>query len=251
MYKIGSLFSGIGGFELGLERGIPNTKTVWQVEQNSFCQKVLKKHWPEAIIYDDVRKVNSSNVEKVDILCGGFPCQDISLAGVRRGIYEGKKSSLWWEFHRIISELRPRIVVLENVAAILSLGGREVVESLTEIGYDCEWSIIRSGADFGAPHSRKRWFCVAYPSSIIGTRKPFQACNDEKVSSKKIFLGAGGSSGNENKSYWQRHKNPPPLCRVDDGISDRLHRLKALGNAITPQSSEFIGRLIHQSGLLD
>jgi len=248
MYKIGSLFSGIGGFELGLERGIPNSKTVWQVEQNSFCQKVLKKHWPEAIIYDDVRKVNSCNVEKVDILCGGFPCQDISLSGARRGIYEGKKSSLWWEFHRIISDLRPRIVVLENVAAILSLGGREVVESLTEIGYDCEWSIIRSGADFGAPHSRERWFCVAYPYKVGLQKKGSKFKTTGIIQCRELDTSFHGKKGN----YWKETTCPKPvLCRMGDGVSDRVARLKALGNAIVPQSSEFIGRLIHQSGLLN
>ena len=120
MYKIGSLFSGIGGFELGLERAIP-AETIWQVEQDKFCQRILKKHWPKAKIYNDVRNITKDNVEPVDILCGGFPCQDISIAGKTKGL-KGEKSGLWWEMWRIISELRPRIAVLENVANILRLG---------------------------------------------------------------------------------------------------------------------------------
>ena len=108
MIRIGSLFAGIGGFELGLERAISGSETIWQVEREPFCQKVLKKHWPNATIYDDVRTVGSHNLESVDILCGGFPCQDISTAGKGKGL-EGEKSGLWFEMLRIISELRPRV----------------------------------------------------------------------------------------------------------------------------------------------
>jgi len=115
-YKIGSLFSGIGGFELGLERAIPS-ETIWQVEQDEYCQKVLKKHWPKARIYNDVRDINRETVEPVDILCGGFPCQDISIAGKGAGL-NGKKSGLYWEMFRIIRDLRPRVIVMENVPAI-------------------------------------------------------------------------------------------------------------------------------------
>ena len=85
--KLGSLFAGIGGFELGLERAIPGLETIWQVEQDLFCQKVLKKHWPDSIIYDDVCQVGKHNLEPVDIICGGFPCQDISNAGKQGGIH--------------------------------------------------------------------------------------------------------------------------------------------------------------------
>lgn len=165
MIRIGSLFSGIGGFELGLERAIPNSQTIWQVEQDKFCQKILKKHWPEAIIYDDVRNINKNNVESIDILCGGFPCQDISIAGNGKGIIKNEtRSGLWWEMHRIIDELGPRIAIMENVPAITFRGGWDVVGSLAQIGYDCEWTII-SARDFGACHVRERWFCVAYPNS--------------------------------------------------------------------------------------
>lgn len=163
-YSIGSLFAGIGGFELGLERAIPGAYTLWQVEQEKYCKKVLSKHWPEATIYDDVRNITKNNTKQVDILCGGFPCQDISVAGKGEGLH-GKKSGLWWEMHRIIEELQPRAVIMENVAAITIRGLGTVLGSLSEIGYDAEWCTIRA-SDFGAPHHRSRWFCIAYPRTI-------------------------------------------------------------------------------------
>lgn len=160
--KLGSLFSGIGGFELGLERAIPGLETVWQVEQNKFCQKVLKKHWKNSKIYDDVKTVGKHNLEPVDILCAGFPCQGFSVSGKGKGL-DDERSGLYWELWRVISELRPRIVVMENVPAITFRGLSDVLGSLASIGYDAEWCII-SAAQFGAPHKRERWFCVAYPN---------------------------------------------------------------------------------------
>ena len=158
MITIGSLFSGIGGFELGLERAIPNSKTIWQCEQNEFCRKILKKHWPDATIYTDITKMDTQEVPFVDIMCGGFPCQDISLTGKGAGI-NGKKSGLWWFMHGCISRLRPSVIVLENVPAITFRGGIDVVGAITELGYDCEWGIVPAGGPkgFGAPHLRKRW----------------------------------------------------------------------------------------------
>lgn len=169
--KLGSLFSGIGGFELGLEDSIPGLETVWQVEQNKFCQRILSKHWPEAKIYDDVREINKNNVESVDVLCGGFPCQDISIAGKQRGVNEGEKSSLWWEMWRIISELRPQVIVLENVSAIVTNGGTDVISSLTQLGYDCGWCVIRSGADFGFPIYVPGGFVLPTPTATGTERK--------------------------------------------------------------------------------
>ena len=274
MIKIGSLFAGIGGFELGLERAIPGAKTIWQVEQNPFCQKVLAKHWPDAKIYNDVRNITKDTVEPVDILCGGFPCQDISLAGKGRGLH-GEKSGLWWEMLRIISELRPRIIVLENVAAITIRGGREVVGSLAEIGYCTEWTVI-SARDFGAPHLRRRWFAVAYSDSIrsrqtrhreldstrregsqIQRRRSQKSADSNSASCK----GGGISVGVQQKDsdsdlsfskerYWRQASSVSALCGVDDGIPDRLDRLRALGNAIVPQCSEWVGQQIVKSGLL-
>tara|TARA_R100000231_G_scaffold90530_4_gene68388 strand:+ start:763 stop:1521 length:759 start_codon:yes stop_codon:yes gene_type:complete len=247
MIRIGSLFAGIGGFELGIERAIPNAHTIWQVEQNTFCQSILRKHWPNATIYDDVRTVGAHNLQPIDILIGGFPCQDISTAGNQRGITNGTRSGLWWEMHRIIVELQPRIIIMENVPNIVRLGGTDVVGSLANIGYGCEWSVI-SARQFGAPHMRKRWFCVAY-TNMSRHQKQYEPI---------MLESSGGSRSRDRKiggvhirNYWQQEKDPPRLCNVDDGIPDRLAKLKALGNAIVPQCSEYIGKLVLQSGLLD
>lgn len=268
MYKIGSLFSGIGGFELGLERAIP-AETIWQVEQEKFCQSILKKHWPKAKIFDDVRNITKDNVEPVDILCGGFPCQDISIAGKTRGL-KGEKSGLWWEMWRIISELRPRIIVLENVSNIIRLGGREVAGSLAKIGYDAEWTTIRA-SDFGAPHRRERWFCVAYPntrrknhtirarweeSSMQSFRNgyaPYPNGAFSKGNSKPLRLQKEKPTVTmsfSRRNYWKEGPVESPLCNVDDGIPQRVARLKALGNAIVPQCSQWIGEQIWNSGIL-
>ena len=164
MIKLGSLFSGLGGFELGLERAIPGLETIWQVEQEEFCQRVLQKHWPNAEIYNDVKSVGKHNLKPVDIICGGFPCQDISTAGKQGGIH-GKKSGLWWEFQRIISELQPRVAIMENVPNLLTLGMPEVLGSLSEMGYDAKWGSIKA-ANVGATHRRERVFILAYKPSI-------------------------------------------------------------------------------------
>ena len=283
MIRIGSLFAGIGGFELGLERALPGSETIWQVEREPFCQKVLKKHWPNAKIYDDVRTVGSHNLESVDILCGGFPCQDISLAGNGKGL-EGEKSGLWFEMLRIISELRPRVAVLENVPAITFRGLSRVLGDLAEIGYDAEWQII-SARQFGAPHLRRRWFCVAYPNRKRPRpqrqRRPSsESCPKSKISSRtpqiqtalkfRTITDTIGSHSKRNKQRrrpttkrfsdsfkictpWGKSYSGAKILRMDDGVSYRLDkdRLKALGNAIVPQCSEYIGRHIYQSGLLN
>lgn len=351
MITIGSLFSGIGGFELGLERAITNSRTIWQCEQNSFCRSILAKHWPGVKIYEDITTMDAAEVETPDILCGGFPCQDISTAGKGEGIH-GKKSGLWWHMHALISRIRPKIIVLENVPAITFRGGREVLGSLADIGYDAEWTII-SAQQFGAPHLRKRWFCIAYPNSKgkssisinekaleritsypnssrartntnrqkqdrpekgnkseilydkgktytkdsfeahkLGyasahsySSRPLQAWDREisqtdrergKIQQRRLQespnahrpsgKGAGKPSRVSKKieesnlpfyirggqrNYWKESPVESPLCSVDDGIPNRLARLKALGNAIVPQCSEYIGHCIVQSGLLE
>lgn len=264
--KIGSCFAGIGGWELGLERAIPNSRTIWQVEQNTFCQGILKKHWPDATIYDDVRTIGAHNLESIDLLCAGFPCQDLSLAGNQRGIHDGEKSNLYWELHRIISEIRPRIICLENVSNIIRLGGADVIGSLAAIGYDCEWIVIRSGSDFGAPHHRSRWFCVAYSDMSRSETAAKIPEFMEKMGKTQNRQPAQHSSmqtlwNNKKSSDWRGVGVKSAVCGMDDGISAgmdsaqhnriRKERLKALGNAIVPQASEWVGRQIVQSGLID
>jgi DNA (cytosine-5)-methyltransferase 1 len=163
MFTCGSLFSGIGGIDYAFSRAGFDVR--WQVEIDPFCRKILAKHapeyWPNAKVFEDVKEVGKDSLEPVDVIFGGFPCQDISSAGKQAGIKEGTHSGLWLEFARIIGELRPRYVLLENVAAITTRDGAVVLGSLTQLRYDCEWGII-SAADVGAPHQRKRWWCVAY-----------------------------------------------------------------------------------------
>ena len=273
---IGSLFSGIGGFELGIERGIPGSTTIWQVEQDPFCRSILKKHWPGAQLHEDVRTVGKHNLVSVDVLCGGFPCQNISIAGKREGINEGEKSSLWWEFRRIIGELRPRIVVIENVSAITFSdgGGWDLLGSLAQIGYDAEWIDLRA-SDFGAPHRRERIFFVAYPDTSIKHGLPIDAkapgapgivgdvadpaitCSEKhtgRVVSLETEIGSKCRSrqngGVHRENYWEGFPVEPPFCLRDDGVPNRVARLRALGNSIVPQCSEWIGMRILESGLL-
>lgn len=251
-YSIGSLFAGIGGFELGLERAIPGAYTLWQVEQNKYCQKVLAKHWPEAKIYDDVRNITKNNVEQVDILCGGFPCQDISLAGKGEGLH-GKKSGLWWEMHRIIDELQPKAVIMENVAAITIRGLGTVLGSLSEIGYDAEWCTISSGGAFGLPHKRDRWFAIAYSSSIRSQEnknKPLRSKSERERIRSKSYSRSDVTRSEQRGITKRTVLSQSAICRRDDGVPNRMDRVKALGNAIVPQCSEWIGRKLWESGIL-
>ena len=156
---IGSLFSGIGGLELGLERAGLGP-VLWQVEMDPFCRSVLAMHWPGADrSVTDVKEANANNLARVDVVCGGFPCQDLSYAGRGAGL-AGRRSGLWWEYLRIVRELEPRIVVVENVSALLARGLDAVLGSLAEAGYDAEWRCVRA-SDAGAPHRRERIFIVA------------------------------------------------------------------------------------------
>jgi DNA (cytosine-5)-methyltransferase 1 len=154
----GSLFAGIGGMDLGLERA--GMVCRWQVEIDDYATRVLEKHWPDVVRFRDVRGVGSHNLEPVDLICGGFPCQDISNAGKRAGI-GGERSGLWSEFARIAGELRPRYVVVENVSALLGRGLDTVLGDLAALGLDAEWHCIPASA-VGAPHRRDRVFVLAY-----------------------------------------------------------------------------------------
>ena len=255
---VGSLFSGIGGLDLAFERA--GFQIAFQVENNTFCQRVLAKHWPDVKRFEDVRNVGKHNLPAADVLVGGFPCQDISNAGRRAGITEGSRSGLWFEFARIISELRPRYVFLENVAAIASKGGSVVVGQLADMGYGAEWAVV-SAADVGAPHLRKRWFCVANADGeqcekqriAVGhaqehavIRRPGENNpngGDAKSSVGRILDGLPGqldavgiqpqrwpSRPGEAQYDWEAPRTVPPRT-----VRNRSARLAALGNAVVPQ----------------
>jgi DNA (cytosine-5)-methyltransferase 1 len=157
---VGSLFSGIGGFDLGLERA--GHEILWQVEWDAYCQKVLAKHWPDVPCHGDIHEVGSHNLEKVDMICGGFPCQPVSVAGKRKG--QDDDRWLWPEFGRLICELRPKYVLVENVPGLLVRGMGDVLGDLSEFGYDAEWGCV-SAKSVGAPHLRKRIFIIAHANS--------------------------------------------------------------------------------------
>jgi len=161
---IGSLFSGIGGLELGLEHATGG-RVCWQVERDAWCRDVLAKHWPDAVRYDDVCTVNG--LPAVDLICGGFPCQDVSLAGKRAG-FAGERSSLWREYRRIIADVGPRLVFVENVPGLLTADDGwafgEVLGDLAALGFDATWDMFRA-SDVGAPHRRERLFLLAYRNS--------------------------------------------------------------------------------------
>ena len=304
--KMGSLFSGIGGLDLGLERSIPGLQTVWQVEKEEFCRSILERHWPNTKQYNNVLHVGAHNLEPVDVICAGFPCQSVSIAGKMRGLEDEEKSGLWWQVHRLVSEFQSighePILVLENVANIIRVGGPDVVGSLTAIGYDCEWTII-SAAQCGAPHLRRRWFAIAYPSTIgyylrnelafadtnsigCGTgsnterehqhrvHKQWNTPQSEQQRSEREF-GIGEDShastntistrtqvqtawqqpskqmfGSTSKTQWRGFPTQSPVCRRDDGVPNRVDRIRALGNAVVPQCAEWVGQQIVKSGVL-
>jgi DNA (cytosine-5)-methyltransferase 1 len=166
--RIGSLFAGIGGLELGLEwAGVG--RTVWQVERDPFCRAVLARHWPDAERFEDVCTVGVANLAPVDVICGGFPCQDISYAGKGAGL-DGARSGLWFEFARIVREMGPRFVVVENVSALLTRGLDAVLGTLASLGYDAEWCCVRA-SDVGARHRRDRVFLIGYLADAGGKRR--------------------------------------------------------------------------------
>ena len=162
MATVGSLFAGIGGFDLGFERQGYDIR--WQVENDEYCQRVLRKHWPLVERFHDVCDCGAWNLPPVDVITGGFPCQDVSDAGERAGI-DGDRSGLWREMCRIISELRPQFALVENVPGLFVRGLDRVLGDLAEIGSDAEWQVI-SAADVGAPHLRKRVWIVAHPEGV-------------------------------------------------------------------------------------
>lgn len=258
MYRLLDLFSGIGGFSLGLERS-GGFKTVAFCEIDPFCRKVLKKHWPEVPQYDDVRTLTAERLAAdgigVDAICGGFPCQDISSAGYKVGI-EGEHSGLWGEYARLIGRLRPRFGLVENVAALSSRGLDRVLGDLATLGYDAEWHCIPASA-IGAPHNRDRIWIIAYPNP---NRQPISPKHDEarRMQTHDDVANAergefpfgvhlAGTWREQQSIPWDRvwpDENSPMGMGMDDGVPQRLDRLRALGNAVVPQVVELIGRAI-------
>lgn len=236
MLTFGSLFAGIGGFDLGFERA--GMKCVWQVEIDEYARAVLKKHWPDARQYADIREV--AELDYVDIVAGGFPCQDISKSGKGAGL-DGARSSLWFEMLRIIREVRPRYVVVENVSALYVRGINRVLAGLAEVGYDAEWVCIRASA-FGAWHMRNRAFIVAYPYGW-GLQEPPAKLEESRETYADFIVPQNW--GDIRKNFWE---NPGAIesavCGINDGFSFRMDRVRCLGNAVVPQIAQYIGKKI-------
>ncbi len=334
----GSLFAGIGGLDLGLERAGMTCK--WQVEIDDYARRVLAKHWPDVRRWDNIktfvpdtssercgtwgpgriaarrqRRIDSAWAAQwhVDLICGGFPCQDISYAGKGAGL-AGERSGLWWEFARVVRTLRPPFVLVENVSALLVRGLDSVLGRLASYGYDAEWACIPAAA-VGAPHIRDRVFVLAYAQcpqrgtsgtagcelehdadslqagweedsgwAGVGSQTISDTRSNGLERTFKPFTGEGtatirrrlANAMRENRSYGgQWYADPADLSesegngcqtmhdgetpqpqgtqrgaaesrvgRVAHGVSNRVDRLRGLGNAVVPQVAEWIGRRI-------
>lgn len=247
--KIGSLFAGIGGLELGLERaGLGHV--VWQAEADPFCRRVLSKHWPDAKRLDDVHDVSPLSVEHADLICGGFPCQDLSVAGKGAGI-NGARSGLWFQFARIVDRCDPACVVVENVTHGQSRWLPTVLGDLEALGY-VPAALTVPAAAVGAPHLRARTFVVADPDGVFlrfleqrGPARPSRGVRDE---GEAEHLDDGEAGRASLASCWTA---PPAVGGVGDGVPRRLDRdpfasdrHRVLGNAVVPQVAEAIGRMM-------
>ena len=241
----GSLFAGIGGFDLGFERAGMVCK--WQVEIDDYATRVLEKHWPNVPRWRDVRTFPPRGDWAVDVICGGFPCQDISYAGKGEGL-DGDRSGLFYEAMRVIRTLGPRVVVLENVAALFTRGFDQVLGSLADCGFDAEWSIIPASS-VGAPHRRERVFIVANTNSKRRTSDSIQAQVDaEGLCQPEAWRGNGPNVQQLSGVHGVRSRLFPPsgVCRMDDGLPQNVDRLRGLGNAVVPQVAEWIGRRVNE-----
>jgi DNA (cytosine-5)-methyltransferase 1 len=234
--SVGSLFSGIGGFDLGFERA--GCSIAWQVEIDPWARAVLTKHWPLVPKHADIRDVGRHNLEPVDVLCGGFPCQDISLAGKGAGIAEGTRSGLWSEYVRVIRELRPRYVVVENVAALRSRGLDRVLGDLAGLRYDAEWSSV-SACAMGLPHVRQRLFIVAYPDGQHGRPGVWDPASREEREIQALDRQASTRARTR-----ARMADPSSLYGGAHGLPRRMDRNRGIGNAVCPGVIEHIANAI-------
>ena len=225
--KVLDLFSGIGGFSLGLERA--DMQTTMFCEMGDFQQRVINKHWPDVPIHNDVSTLHISPGE-YDVICGGFPCQDISISGKMKGL-KGERSGLWSEFKRLIKEGEPEYAIIENVANLRSNGLVVVLQDLWKVGYDAQWHIIPAQA-VGAEHERERIWIIAYPHSTQCKGRSLSRRIQEEIA-------------NSGDIRWGKDK--PGVERTLNGVSNQSHRLLALGNAVVPQIPEAIGRAIYST----
>jgi DNA (cytosine-5)-methyltransferase 1 len=241
--KVGSLFSGIGGIDLGLERA--GMEVAWQVEVDPFCRQVLGMNFPGVTQHGDIHGVGSEELEPVELVCGGFPCVTTSQAGLRTGADDERW--LWPEMWRVICELRPRFVLMENPTGLLSRGMGEVLGDLAEVGYDAEWEVI-SAAAVGADHVRDRVWVVAYPNGwgreVFRQQEPRRVFRESRRFPDRRCARWELEDAATLATHW---KTEPEVGRVADGVQRRVDRLGALGRAAVPQVAEWIGKRIMES----
>ena len=250
LMTVGSLFSGIGGIDLGMER-TEHFRTLWFCERDPYCQRVLKKHWPEVPLYSDVNDVDEA-VPCPDVLAGGFPCQPVSFAGNRKA--QDDERWLWPHVERCIRILRPKGVLLENVPGLLTAGFDDVIGGLAACGYDAEWDCIPASA-LGAPHRRDRVFIIAAPRKVADASGESSDGSDDHAGERPqpeavSESGNGGwpspmanPDGKGADAVWPTEPN---VGRVANGVPDRVDRLRAIGNAVVPQVAEYVAwRLIN------
>jgi len=272
-----SLFSGIGGLDLGLERA--GMECVAQVEIDPFCRRALAKHWPNVPRFEDVRTVTAESLASVgviDLIAGGFPCQDVSTAGVMRGI-GGGRSSLYREVIRLSSEILPRFVLMENVAGLFVDARIGVVlGDLATIGYNAEWDCIPAAA-IGAHHIRDRVFILAYPKrerwekDLRGGNTGFMGHSSDSASFERATKAIKTPSCGESLPIWpdsemsgnddaadsferpirpmlaERWMDEPDMGRVADGVPAWLDRYRGIGNAVHVAVAEWIGMRIMET----
>jgi len=261
--KVLDLFSGIGGFSYAAEHLVGGFETTQFVEINPYCQKVLRKNFPNVPIHDDITTFNATEGQ-FDILTCGFPCQDLSIAGKQEGIGEGTRSGLFFEILRLARQIRPKFILFENVRNLLSHSEGEtfqkVLQEIAKAGFDVEWSVIPA-KDVGACHRRERLWFIAYPSSVNKdrTESTFQAGRNTSTSSTSASTNTDSErlqglrakhqlrEGSQEETPcwssqpytldpdWRGYLSQPTIRRGDDGFSNRVDRLKCLGNSIVPQ----------------
>jgi DNA (cytosine-5)-methyltransferase 1 len=234
------LFSGIGGFSLGLERAGFNT--IAFCETDLYCRAVLAKRWPGVPVHGDIRELTLPR-GYAEVICGGFPCQDISSAADAPAGIDGERSGLWSEFARLIGEVRPRFAIVENVSALRVRGLGRVLGDLAALGYDAEWHCIPASI-VGAPHPRDRIWIVAYRAQVLGQSELGNQPRGLLSRDGLLAILDNEGRGEPIPSWWAAE---PSVDRVVFRVSHRVERLGCLSNSIVPQIAEVIGRAIRRA----
>lgn len=246
MLTVGSVFPVIGATELGLER-TGRFKTIWFTQAAKYPRIVLANNWPDIPNYGDPGSADFRTFSRPDILTGSPPCNDVSLAGTRRGVVDGKFSCQWKHYARAIRTLRPRAALIENVPGLRSKGLCDYLADLAAYGYDAEWHSIRA-CWFGAPHRRERLFVIAYPHSERRWSRhdneipPAEAQRTVDVYRQKRQMLGGWIDATRESRRTPNHWHPESrLDRMADGIASQLDRVEWLGRSTVPQVAQALG----------